>query len=162
MEMDENSNAKHKCDICSKEITVLTKKLQEHSTAGLWVRHGQCCAACVAPEDITGMYDNGTLKSENQVEHLHANIQDHDPHTNILSGLERAVELEELRAQKTNRCAGRTVTAGRAIVASSLLAGFLFFYYEYFIIALICLTVCIGGLIVCRLGILKQCRTRPY
>lgn len=93
------------------------------------------------------------VKSEYREGGTSGNMQNRDPHTNILSGLERAVEIEDSRAQKIDRCARRTITTGRIIIASSLTAGFLFFYYEYFIAALVCVAACIGGLIVYRLGV---------
>lgn len=158
MEKDVDYQKKYTCHICSKDINVLTKKLQEHPTSGIWARHGQCCAACVGPEDITGLHNDMMVKSEYREEDLSGNKHNGNPHTNILSGLERAVEIEELNAQKTDRRAKRTVSAGRIIVASSLVAGFLFFYYEFFMFALICLVICITGIIVYRMGTLKQLR----
>ncbi|MEE4214355.1 MAG: hypothetical protein V2I34_04765 [Bacteroidales bacterium] len=162
MEINVDSQKKYTCHICSKDINVLTKKLQEHPTSGIWVRHGQCCAACVAPEDITGLHDDVMVKSEYRQEGTSGNKHNGDPHTNILSGLERAVEIEELKTQNNERRAKRTATAGRITVVSSLAAGFLFFYYELFILALICLIICITGIIVYRKGTVKQFRTNSY
>lgn len=162
METSVDSQKKYTCHICSKDIDVLTKKLQEHPTSGIWVRHGQCCAACVAPEDITGLHNDVMANSEYREEVTSGNKHNGDPHTNILSGLERAVEIEELNSQKIDRCAKRTVTAGRIIVVSGLAAGFLFFYYELFIFAIICLVICITGIIIYRKGKMKQLSKYSY
>jgi len=162
METNVDSQNKYTCHICSKDINVLTKKLQEHPTSGIWVRHGQCCATCVAPEDITGLHDDVMIKSEYREAGMPGNKLNGDPHTNILSGLERAVEIEEMNAQKIDRRTKRTVTAGRIIVVSGLAAGFLFFYYELFILALICLVICIAGIMVYRMGTVKQFRKQSY
>lgn len=170
MEIRGDSQEIYTCHICNKDISGLTKKLQQHPTSRIWIRHGQCCAACISPEDITSMLDAditsmhvaADINSEYREAGVLKNRQNGDPHTNIMSGLERAVEIEELKEEKLNRRAKRTVTAGRIIVASSLAGGFLFFYYESFILALICLIICITGIIVYRMGTLKQYRKRSY
>ncbi|MDT8402712.1 MAG: hypothetical protein RQ743_13550, partial [Bacteroidales bacterium] len=55
MEIKQNSPEKYKCEYCNNDISILTKKLQQHHTSNLWMKHGQCSAACVAPKDITGL-----------------------------------------------------------------------------------------------------------
>ncbi len=159
MEIQERSTIKYKCDFCSNDISILTKKLQEHPTSSLWMKHGQCCAACISPKEITGIDKLGLMKDNNSRSSERRKSLPGSHNTNILIGLSRASRIELTAKEKVRKKIQRSITVGRIIGSTGLAAGFIFFYYEYFTIAIICLVLCISGIVLCRLGIWKRCRT---
>lgn len=160
MEVQQNSPEIYKCEYCNNNISILTKKLQQHYTSNLWMKHGQCCAACIAPRDITGI-DRSLLSPQiNNNSKGQGNKLPGDHNTNIAMGFQKVSEIEEEHRMKVNENARRYMTAGNIIIFASLLTGFVFVYYEFFILAVVCSFLCLGGIFLCRLGVWKKCRIR--
>jgi len=139
---------------------MLTKKLQQHPTSQLWLKHGQCCAACTAPQNITGIAKNEILRTDYDKSYPDKKAKSGNHNTNIILALSKASQIEEEAEFKIKRRAQRSLTSGKIIASVSLAASFLFFYYEHFYLALIGFIICIGGIVQCRLGVWKKCRTR--
>ncbi|MBN1388918.1 MAG: hypothetical protein JW965_10755 [Bacteroidales bacterium] len=158
MEMNDSFTKIYKCDYCNNGISLLIKKLQEHPTSNIWLRYGRCCAACIATEEIKGI-DKELLNGEDPNKSSHENVfKSGDHNTNILYSLTRAVEIEDETRLKNRKKATRAITAGNIVTSVSLLAGLIFFYYEYFTFALVALIIVIAGIVLCRLGVVKKCR----
>jgi len=161
MEMKNSSSISYKCDFCNEGISMLTKKLQQHPTSQLWLKHGQCCAVCTAAtKNITGIKKEVITRQDHNKSSRESISKSGDHNTNIILALNRASEIEEEAEFKIRRRAQRSITTGKTIASIGLAAGFIFFYYEYFTVALIGLITFIGGIVLCRLGVWKKCRTR--
>lgn len=160
MEIKQNSPENYKCEYCNNEISILTKKLQQHHTSNLWMKHGQCCAACVAPKDITGLDRDSLQQYINYDSHEIGKSLPGNHYTNIARGLERASVIEEQHEIKIKKLAQRYIAAGKIIAISCLAAAFIFFYYELFTLALASSAFCIAGIFLGKLGVCKKCRTR--
>ena len=159
--MKESYSISYKCDFCNEDISMLTKKLQQHPTSQLWLKHGQCCAACTAAtENITGIKKEVITRQDQNKSSLKSIVQSGDHNTNIIHALTRASEIEEEAGFKIRKRVQRLITTGKTIGSIGLAAGFIFFYYEYFTVALIGLITFIGGIILCRLGVWKKCRIK--
>ena len=147
---------------------MLTRKLQQHPSSHLWLRHGQCCAACTATGDITGlemelMIDEDLKKLSQNGDDLnnssHENVFLSGNHnTNILYALTRASEIEEGTQLESRRRARRAIRAGNTVATVSIATGFIFFYYEYFVFALVGLIIGVAGIVLCRLAVWKKYR----
>jgi len=159
MEIQKHSSDKYKCDYCSNDISILTKRLQEHPTSSLWIKHGQCCAACISPNEISDINKLGLKRDDNSKSPEERRPLPGNHNTNILIGLNRASKIEQTAKEKVRKTIQRSITIGRIIGSTGLAAGFIFFYYEYFTFAIICLVAGISGILLCRLGIWKKCHT---
>jgi len=157
--MKEYSAEKYKCEYCAKDISVLTKKLQQHPTSQLWLRHGQCCAACKSAESIKGINNKESIvvlglekSSDNN------RLQSEDPNTNLIYTPASDADNEDEAILNMRKRARITIRAGNIIASVSLVACFLFFYYEYFYLSIASLIVAIAGIILCRFAVWKKCR----
>lgn len=158
--MKTKSSKKYTCDYCNNDISLLTIKLQQHSTSQLWLKHGQCCAACTTTKDITGIHKEVTVREDHDKSYLKRISRNGDHNTNIFFALTRAAKIEDASKLKSKKWAQRLITTGKIIASVGLAACLIFLYYEFFIIALIGLIVCITGIVTCRLGVWGKCRTR--
>jgi len=153
-----NPQANHVCDHCNKDITSLTYKLQQHSSSHIWLKHGQCCAACVSSQDIRNNMDEQDLIIEDRKPYEEKIRETGNYRTNIFLALSRAADMEDNAGTKSKGKAKRFITTGKIIGATGISAGFVFLYYELFILSIIFFIVGIAGIILCRLGVWKQCR----
>ncbi len=157
--MKENSAEKYKCDYCDSDISLLTKKLQQHPTSHLWIRHGQCCAACKSVGEINGINNIRSIAVQDFDKSPNDNgMQSGDYNGNKTHSLAREAEIEDEVRLNIRKQARRTIRAGNIIASVSLVAAFLFFYYEYFHLAIAALIMAIAGVVLCRLGVWKKCR----
>lgn len=160
MELNVRSEEKYTCKFCNDDISALTKKLQQHPTARLWMKHGQCSAACTSATDINRTYSLVTSREANNRPSPEKKMKRGNHNTNIIHGLTRAAVIEDTTENKNERRAARTITAGKIIALSSLAAALIFFYYEFFALALGGLILGAGGLALYRLGVWKKGRIR--
>ena len=158
MELNVRSEERYTCEFCNDDIPALTKKLQQHPTARLWMKHGQCCAACTSASDINGTYRLISSREFNNSPSPERKGKRGNHNTNIILGLTRAAVIEDATEEKNKRRAERTITAGKIIALSSLAAALIFFYYEFFALALGALILSTGGIALYRLGLCKKCR----
>jgi len=94
--MKEYSAEKFKCEYCDSDISLLTKKLQQHPTSQLWLRHGQCCAACKSARETNGI-NNKELISIQDFDKIFNNnaLKPEDHNTNLIHTLTRDSEIED-------------------------------------------------------------------
>ena len=157
--MKEYSAEKFKCEYCDSDISLLTKKLQQHPTSQLWLRHGQCCAACKSARETNGI-NNKELISIQDFDKIFNNnaLKPEDHNTNLIHTLTRDSEIEDEAKLNMRIWARKMIRAGNIIATLSLVASFLLFYNEYFYQAIAALIVAVLGIVICRLGVWKKCR----
>lgn len=156
---EQDSTNKYQCDYCDQYISILTKRLQQHSTSDYWQKHGQCCAACAATGEVRGINNARLTPEPRHGKSSRGNVLWSGNHNNnIILALARAAEIEEKTEQKIRKQSQITITSGKIIIAFGLAGGFIFFYYEYFTIAIIGIIISIAGLVLYRLGVWNKYR----
>lgn len=157
--MKEYSAEKYKCEYCNNDISLLTLKLQQHPTSQLWLRHGQCCAACKSAGEIEGVNNKESVAVLGHDKSFNDNGLQPEVSNNILINAPASKgDIEDEAKLNMRKRARRTIKAGNIIASISLVACFLFFYYEYFFLSIASLIIAIAGIVLCRLAIWKKCR----
>lgn len=156
----ENSSDNHICNHCNNSIPPLTYKLQQHSTSSLWMKHGQCCAACISPNDIEAVNKQAVLDNQEEKSYTEAAVKEGARRTNILLALSLAYDLEKKSGEKRLKRASRIIVAGRLIVATGIFASLLFLFYEMFTLSLISSFLGVVGIFICKLGRWKKHRIK--
>ncbi len=157
--MKEYSAENYKCEYCNNDISLLTLKLQQHPTSQLWLRHGQCCAACKSAGELEGVNNKESVAVLGRDKSFNDNgIQPEDSYNIIINTPASDGDIEDEAKLNMRKRAGRTIKAGNIIASISLVACFLFFYNEYFFLSIASLIIAIAGIVLCRLAIWKKCR----
>ena len=157
--MIETSNMSS-CDICGKEVSKIVLHQQSRPSAKKWADYGLCSVGCAEP--VRFIKNSGELKKLSisreefydvsllQIQRL--DLQDYG------IGI-RKLKHSKLH-RKTLKTCERIILIGKVLAIVSLIIGLSFFYYEFFIGALISLIFILSGIIVCRLGVWEKCRIR--
>ncbi len=118
-----NSSDDHICTYCNNNIPSLTYRLQQHTTSSLWLRHGQCCAACISPHDVKAVNGQIVIIKEDEKLNNETDVKKRTHRTNILLAFSRAYDLEEKSVANSLKRANRIILAGRLTGASGIAAG---------------------------------------
>lgn len=145
----------HICDHCNKDINSLTYKLQQHPSSHVWLKHGQCCAACVATGDIRVANNDKEFIVEKRIPYDERIREEGSHRKNVLLAFSRAAELEDKTGAKLRRKTQNSITAGKVIGAAGFAAGLIFTYFEMFFLAGGSILFGIAVIVICRLGICK-------
>ncbi len=156
----ENSSDNHICNYCNNAIPPLTHRLQQHTTSSLWLKHGQCCAACIAPYDIKAVDGQIVIIKEDGKSYNETTVQKGTHRTNILLAFSRVTHLEKVSARKRLKKANRIIMAGRLTGASGIAAGLLFLFYEMFTVSAIFSLMGVAGIGICKLGVWQKYRIK--
>ncbi len=154
----ENDSDNHICNYCDNTISPLTHKLQQHTTSSLWLKHGQCCAACISPHDIKAVNEQVVIIKEDGKKYNIRAVKKGTHRTNILLALTRAYDLEEKSVANRLKRANRIILAGRLTGASGIATGVLFLFYGMFTLSVIFSFVGLVGIGVCKLSMWKKYR----
>ena len=154
----ENSSDNHICNYCNNSIPPLTYKLQQHTTSSLWLKHGQCCAACVSPHDIKAVNEQVVIIKEDGKSYNETAVKKRTHRTNILLALSRAYDLEEKSGVNRLKRANRIIMAGRLTGATGIPAGVLFLFYGMFTLSAIFSFLGVVGIVICKFGMWKRYR----
>lgn len=155
-----NSSDNHICNYCNNTIPPLTHKLQQHTTSSLWLKHGQCCAACIAPHDIKVVNEPIVIIDEDGKLNNEITLKKGTHRTNILLALSRVSHLEKMSAVKMLKRANRIILTGRLIGASGIAGALLFLYYEVFILSALFSFLGVVGIVICKIGVWKKYRIK--
>ncbi|HCC70908.1 MAG TPA: hypothetical protein DEQ09_07150 [Bacteroidales bacterium] len=148
---------RYTCEHCNNEISDLTRKLQKHQTSSLWMKHGQCCVACIAPNDIK-FIDNNITYEKKRNKPLKEGKKNGNRRDNMIFARDGVSVMEEEARFRIMRQADKSISTGKIIGGTGAAAGLIFLYYEIYIIALAGLLLAIAGIITCRMGVWKKCR----
>ncbi len=124
------------------------------------MKHGQCCAACISPNDIEAFNEQVVLDNEEEKPYTEAAVKEEARRTNILLALSLANNLEKKSGEKSLKRASRIIVAGRLIVATGIFAALLFLFYEMFTLSLISSFLGVVGIFLCKLGMWKKHRIK--
>lgn len=136
-----NSSDKHICIYCNNSIPSLTYKLQQHTSSSLWLKYGQCCAACISKGNIEAANELEVSSNVMKPSNNKSLVKKGNHRTNILLALSRVSGLEEMSRTRVLIKANRIIFTGKIIFASGITAGFIFIYYELFVLSLIFLRI---------------------
>lgn len=156
----ENSSDYHLCNYCNNTISPLTHKLQQHTTSSLWLKHGQCCAACISPHDIKVVNEPLVIIEEDGKTYNETVVKKGTHRTNILFALSKASRLEETSLANSLNRANRIIMAGRLIGASGIAAGVLFLFYGMSTLSVIFSLLGVAGIGICKFGMWKKYRIK--
>lgn len=157
-----SSEVNHVCRHCNNYIPSFTYRLQQHRASEKYMKHGSCCATCVAPGGLKFVSAKAVPLGGDMAAKKEIIVQKDIHRTNILYALAKASAMEKQSGAKISMCVTRTITAGRVLAATGLTAGVLFLYYEMVLMSVIFSCLGVVGLGFCILGLWKKFRIDKY
>lgn len=154
MEKIDDSRHISKCDYCSEDIPLLTKKLQQHPSSMLWMRHGKCSVSCSAKNNLPDKTFTQEIISGSLFLQTMKDTGDTRPAGDSLNS--RSEEERQSSLMRKRRCVKRTVTGGTTATVLGMGAGLIFLYYSHVMLVIAAITISATGIILLFLGLSSE------
>jgi len=143
-----------KCDYCNEDIPLLTKKLQQHPSSMLWMRHGKCSVSCSAKNNLPGKAFKQEIVSGSLLLRPVKDAGDTGSGENFLNSKSGSAGQSSLMRKR--HCVKKTKTGGTTATIMGLGAGLIFLYYGHITLVIAAISISAAGIILLFLGLSSE------